>query len=82
MQRDGGCVAHRVGLGRDRACFGRPEIDHVRASHGVGMKSPAEPWNLVTLCGQHHYMKTTHRGGDWRPALVRYLHDIEEDEHP
>ena len=77
-ERDRGCVAHRVGLGRDRRCYGRLEIDHVRKAPGKGLKSPTEPWNLVVLCGQHHYDKTVHRGGDWRPALIKYLNDVEE----
>lgn len=82
VERDQGCVAHRLQLGRDRPCFGKVQVDHVRHSGGIGMKSPTEAWNLVSLCGQHHYSKTVHEGGDWRPVLIKYLQDIEEDDHP
>lgn len=81
IERDGGCVAHRLGLS-DRDCYGRVQVDHVRHSGGVAMKSPTEAWNLVSLCGQHHYDKTTHQGGDWREVLVEYLNEKEDTDYP
>lgn len=69
LTRDGGCV------GRERLpgeCLGALELDHVRASHGVGMKSSTSADNLVSLCGGHHRWKTEH-GRDARPILLDYL---------
>lgn len=68
--RDGACVGPRVGM--ITPCQGSIELDHVRASHGMGMKSETTPGNLVVLCGLHHRMKTAD-GRKWRPLLVEYL---------
>lgn len=66
----GDCVGPSVGMpGR---CHYVIEVDHVRASGGLGMKSSSEPWNLVSLCRDHHRLKTEH-GRTWRPALLEYL---------
>lgn len=65
----GGCV----GFGRfPGPCGGPLEIDHVRASHGIGMKSPTVLENLVALCGWCHRWKTEH-GKVARPILLDYL---------
>jgi hypothetical protein len=48
------------------------ELDHVRASHGMGMKSETVESNLVALCGAHHRWRTTH-GREGRPILLAYL---------
>lgn len=72
--RDQGCVGPRVGM--ERECFGQEQLDHVRASGGLGMKSPSTPSNLVTLCGQHHYEKTIH-GREWRPKLLAWIEERE-----
>lgn len=69
LARDQGCV----GFGRFPGdCLGPNEIDHVRASHGMGMKSATELDNLVTLCGIHHRWRTEH-GREARPLLMAYL---------
>jgi len=70
LERDFGCVGPFVGMPGD--CFGRLELDHVRASHGVGLKSSTEASNLVSLCSTHHRAKTEN-GRQWRPLLLRYL---------
>lgn len=70
QSRDGGCVGPRVGMPGD--CAGSLEQDHVRASHGIGMKSESTTSNLVVLCGTHHRLKTEY-GRDWRPKLIAYL---------
>ena len=67
---DNGCVGPKVGMPGD--CFGHLELDHVRASHGMGMKSETEKGNLVSLCSVHHRTKTN-AGRLWRPKLLRYV---------
>lgn len=50
--------------------MGSVELDHVRASGGVGMKSASDdPGNLASLCGWHHRLKTL-EGRRWRPRLL------------
>ena len=69
LVRDRGCV----GYGRlPGECSGGIELDHVRASHGMGMKSETTPDNLVALCGAHHRWKTEH-GREARTILLDYL---------
>ena len=68
--RDMGCVGVKVGMPGE--CWGISELDHVRASHGIGMKSETSVSNLVLLCSTHHRMKTEH-GKTWRPRLLEYL---------
>jgi 5-methylcytosine-specific restriction endonuclease McrA len=70
-------------VARDRICVGliagfpgvhggTLELDHVRASHGIGLKSESTESNLVLLCSQHHRWKTEH-GREARPLLLAYL---------
>ena len=68
--RDGYCVGPRSGF--VGACYGANERDHVRASHGMGMKSESTRYNGVLLCSVHHAWKTVH-GREARPLLVAYL---------
>ena len=75
QRRDGGCVGRRAGLPGD--CQWSLGLDHVRASHGMGMKSPSTADNLVTLCGSHHRWKTEH-GREARPLLLAYLERFED----
>jgi 5-methylcytosine-specific restriction endonuclease McrA len=72
LTRDMGCV----GFGRFPGdCAGANELDHVRASHGMGMKSETTSSNLVTLCGAHHRWKTEN-GRKARPILLDYLASV------
>lgn len=68
--RDQGCIGPLVGMALP--CRGGVELDHVRASGGIGMKSPSEASNLVSLCGRHHRIKTEY-GRVWRPKFIAYL---------
>lgn len=68
--RDGGCVGPRVGMPGE--CSGSLELDHVRASGGIGMKSRSTLDNAAFLCGVHHRAKTN-AGRTWRPALLDYI---------
>lgn len=69
-QRDHGCIGPRVGM--PEVCLGGVELDHVRASGGIGMKSPSTLDNAASLCGRHHRMKTED-GKRWRPVILEYI---------
>ena len=68
--RDHGCVGPRVGM--PDVCLGAVELDHVRASGGIGMKSRSTLDNAASLCGRHHRLKTDN-GKTWRPPLLDYI---------
>jgi 5-methylcytosine-specific restriction endonuclease McrA len=70
LARDQGCVGRRLDWPGD--CLGALELDHVRASHGMGMKSETSAGNLVALCGVHHRLRTEY-GRIFRPRLIDYL---------
>jgi hypothetical protein len=73
MALDGGrCVAIRAGFGGLTPCDRYLEIDHVRASGGMGMKSRSTADNGVVLCGAHHRIKTA-EGKRIRPFLLAYI---------
>jgi hypothetical protein len=69
-RRDRICVGAVVGMPGD--CGGSYELDHVRASGGLGLKSQSTEDNLVRLCSVHHRVKTED-GRRWRPVLIDYL---------
>jgi 5-methylcytosine-specific restriction endonuclease McrA len=73
--RDGGCVLQKIAPGSHQ-CWGAIEIDHVRASGGLGLKSRSTPDNLVCLCSAAHQAKTLH-GRLIRPLLLEYLAKVE-----
>ena len=58
------------------ACDGPLDVDHVRASGGLGMKSETHRRNMVLLCRHHHRAKTEY-GKTWRPLLLAYLDRVE-----
>jgi len=68
--RDGVCVGPRIGM--EGECWGGLEIDHVRASHGIGMKSESTVANGALLCSRHHQEKTLN-GRKWRPRLIAWI---------
>jgi hypothetical protein len=68
--RDGGCVFTRLGIPHD--CFGQLELDHVRASGGLGLRSRSTADNLVLLCPSAHRLKTL-EGRRWRPVLLAWI---------
>ena len=71
VDRDRGrCVGPAAGFVGD--CYGGVERDHVRASHGMGMKSESTRQNGVLLCSVHHAWKTVH-GREGRALLLDYL---------
>lgn len=53
-------------------CEGSLELDHIRASGGMGMKSDSIATNAARLCGKHHRLKTE-RSKFWRPHLLDAL---------
>jgi 5-methylcytosine-specific restriction endonuclease McrA len=74
--RDGGCVFGRLGILHD--CFGQLELDHVRASGGLGLRSRSTPDNLVLLCPSAHRIKTL-EGRRWRPVLLAWIEHAARD---
>jgi len=83
--RDNGCVASRAAQAVHHpslttntgwVCRGLLDVDHVRASGGLGMKSPTHRSNMVVLCRWHHRLKTDW-GKTWRPLLIAYLERVE-----
>lgn len=70
LERDGTCIGRLVEM--PGACFGRLEIDHIRASGALGKKSRTEADNLVALCSTHHRVKTL-EGRKWRPVLIAHI---------
>ena len=81
--RDRGCVAHQAariggftGTEHVSPCEGPLDVDHVRASGGLGMKSETHRRNMVVLCRHHHRAKTEY-GKVWRPLLLAYLERVE-----
>ena len=70
MKRDGYCAGPAAGM--EGRCFGSSELDHVRASGALGMKSPSTVDNLVRLCAAHHRVRTEN-GRKYRPLLLEYL---------
>ena len=75
--RDRGCVFTRLGIQHD--CFGQLELDHVRASGGLGLRSRSTSDNLVLLCPSAHHMKTL-EGRRWRPVLLAWIAAAERDD--
>lgn len=71
--RDNGCVLREYW---PHICSGAYEIDHVRASGGIGMKSPSTADNLVMVCSLAHRYKTEH-GREVRHLLIAYLERVE-----
>lgn len=69
------CVGPIVGM--PGACGGWLELDHVRASGGIGMKSPSTADNLLILCGLIHHPLKTREAKQWRPSLIAYLEIVE-----
>ena len=69
--RDPWCVGAMIGFG-PATCFGSLQLDHVRASGGVGMKSASTLENGARLCSWHHRYKTEH-GREVRPLLLDYI---------
>ena len=60
------------------ACDPGIELDHVRASHGTGMKSDSIATNAARLCNPHHYLKTAN-GKTWRPRLLSVIRALWRD---
>jgi len=79
QDRDQGCVCERAGFPAQivAACGGELQPDHVRASHGMGMKSASSRDNLVMLSANSHRWKTAN-GRLARPLLIRYLERFDD----
>jgi hypothetical protein len=83
LARDKGCVGPRLGMHDECGSQFGPggqiqlELDHVFNS-GMGRRGPSEMWNLVTLCGWHHRIKTE-SSRKWREVLYEYLEGFAYD---
>ena len=75
--RDRVCAFTRLGIPHE--CFGRLELDHVRASGGLGLRSRSMPDNLVLLCPAAHRTKTL-AGRRWRPVLLAWIEIAERED--
>ena len=71
--RDRGCLGPRVGM--PGPCQGEIELDHIRASGGIGLKSRSTLDNAASLCGFHHRVKTN-AGRTWRPRLLDLIDEL------
>lgn len=67
VRHQGRCLGPEVGM--PGACYGPLELDHIRASGGLGIKSPSTARNGALLCHEHHALKTR-AGRTWRPVLA------------
>lgn len=74
LLRDGGCLGPRIGM--PDPCYGAIELDHIRASGGIGMKSRSTLDNAASLCATHHRIKTN-AGRTWRPLLIEAIDRLE-----
>lgn len=73
--RDNGhCIGKLLGFPGE--CWGALELDHVRPSGGLGMKSESTARNLASMCSVHHRYRTEH-GKLTRPAVLAYLERVE-----
>ena len=68
--RDHGCIGPRIGM--PDLCLGEVQLDHVRASGGISMKSRSTLDNAASLCVRHHDLKGR-EGRKWRPVLLDYI---------
>lgn len=71
FERDGGCVAPRLGATDD--CAGRLTVDHVKDQPRMGKRAPSDMAHLASLCYRHHLdgWATSHR-----PELREYLREV------
>jgi hypothetical protein len=70
-ERDGRCIGPAAGFPGE--CGGSESADHIRASHGISIKSISASWNGAWLCSVHHDWKTRH-GKKARALLIDFLH--------
>jgi hypothetical protein len=67
------CIGPLAGMPGE--CVGASELDHIRASHGTGMKSDSIATNGARLCSWHHYLKGQ-AGKIWRPRLITVVRSL------
>lgn len=65
------CIGPLAGMPGD-CTRGTSELDHVRASGGIGMKSRSIATNGARLCWWHHSLKTR-EGRTYRPRLLTVI---------
>lgn len=67
------CLGPRLAMPGD--CLGESQLDHVRASGGIGMKSASIATNAARLCAWHHSIKTR-EGRTYRPLLLGAIAEL------
>lgn len=72
-RRDGRCAMAKIRA--DHICDGPSEIDHIRSSGGLGLRSPSIKANCVRLCRWAHLQKTYY-GKTIRPLLLYYIEEM------
>ena len=71
FERDGGCLAVRIGDEDPATCGGRLTLDHVKDAPRMGKRAPSDARHLASVCERHHIWSgwaTSHR-----PLLREYL---------
>src|SRR5690242_12714401 len=74
LERDGGCLAVRIGGQDPASCSGPLTLDHVKDQPRMGKRAPSDPAHLATVCQGHHVetgWATSHR-----PELREYLRGV------
>lgn len=71
LERDGGCLAVRIGGQDPASCAGPLTLDHVKDAPRMGRRAPSDAAHLATVCRGHHI------DSGWatanRPLLRAYL---------
>lgn len=72
-ERDRGCLGPRVGM--PEPCLGEIQLDHIRASGALSVKSRNSLDNAASLCVSHHDRKGR-EGRTWRPRLIDLVNEL------
>lgn len=67
------CVGALAGM--PEMCDRYVELDHIRASGGIGMKSKSIATNGARTCSLHHRLKTNN-GKVWRPRFIEIINAL------
>lgn len=74
LERDGGCLAVRLGDVDPASCAGPLTLDHVKDEPRMGVRAPSDAAHLATVCRGHHI--DTGWATANRPLLREYLREV------